>query len=245
MQAKHSDRFTLIELLVVIAIIAILASLLLPALKQANEKGRQALCQSNMKQFGPAASMYLDDNDEWFFPSFCRPGVGYWRTWDYFISPYLGGNAVNSLARPPRIEVYGCPSDQTRDKGLAVRYGNRSYAPNRYITARGYTSTDVSTQWRVTIKPGQLGANTTEIPLFGELHYLLGYQCSGFSMSISANYWPAIHYTHPTNGFYGGLRMQADFHGFQGSNVLLADLHAEFFNPNEINNSLHWTPATW
>ena len=82
---KKISFFTLIELLVVIAIIAILAAMLLPALQQARERGRQATCTSNMNQIGKAKNMYQGDNQGYVVPY--RNGGGSGNRYFYSRNP--------------------------------------------------------------------------------------------------------------------------------------------------------------
>ena len=126
---SRARGFTLIELLVVIAIIAILASLLLPAMDRAKAKGKQSTCASNQHQIGLAYQMYTEDS-EGFYPTHSnwanfggRAGIGYpGQPNVYGARSTEEQRPLNRYAGSP--EVFSCPAD----KGDA--YGGRAGVDN-------------------------------------------------------------------------------------------------------------------
>jgi prepilin-type N-terminal cleavage/methylation domain-containing protein/prepilin-type processing-associated H-X9-DG protein len=95
--------FTLVELLVTIAVIAVLASLLMPALGRAKESGRVAVCQGNLHQIGLALQIYVDENKNIMPTMYDRPLSGAptdLPTIDVVLAPQLGSQ-----------QVLLCPSD--------------------------------------------------------------------------------------------------------------------------------------
>ncbi len=102
--------FTLIELLVVIAIIAILMSILMPALRRVREQAKMINCIANLRQWNIIASMYTGDNDGKFWAS--DPGTpGYW--WIRYLEPKYVDWEEN--------EIWFCPSAK---KPIQDRNGN-------------------------------------------------------------------------------------------------------------------------
>ncbi len=138
--------FTLIELLVVIAIVAILAALLLPAIKQGKDKARQAHCINNLKQFAIAWEMYTNDFEGWYPPGGSRAGETNGWLWSQHISYDAGGNVTTgppSNLRQWKLEqesrgllypylnknheVYQCPGDKNRLVRFFSYSGNVAY----------------------------------------------------------------------------------------------------------------------
>src|SRR5580658_8375258 len=95
--------FTLIELLVVIAIIAILASMLLPVLSQAQEAGRAAICKSNQRQLTFASMTYSLDYNNWLNPlQTAVPNSSVETTYRVILWDYVGHMPG----------VYDCPAER-------------------------------------------------------------------------------------------------------------------------------------
>jgi len=124
-RVRARRAFTLIELLVVIVIISILAAILFPAFANAREKGRQAVCESNLKQIGLAFMQYVQDNDD-LLPG--RPDLktslpGGWAPWNtptasWPVSDPRSGWAM--IVLDPYVKsnaIWTCPSVAGRFSG--------------------------------------------------------------------------------------------------------------------------------
>lgn len=139
-QRKKFPFFTLIELLIVIAIIAILASMLMPALKKARDSAKGISCANNLKQIGLGLGSYMGDYNDYF------PNLGVLA-----FSNTKTGSVWDPSEYVPKYHVFNCPADPLKRLwgGFPGSSAQKcSYGYNYYLTGnKTFNPTNTGGSW--------------------------------------------------------------------------------------------------
>lgn len=152
---KGISPFTLLELLIVIAIIAILATLLLPMLNKAKERGKAAVCAGNMHQIGVVINTYANDYNYYPWPSWNRStGENWFKAMDGYVPIKYSYNFYSWILRCP-VTSELCSTSSSNF--LSNPYMMAATAP--WTNLYGISGSDAGTA----VKPGAVPAPSLKV----------------------------------------------------------------------------------